>query len=213
MADTVWIARHGNRQDFVNPDWMKTARRPYDPGLSDDGVVQAHRLAERLGEERIGAVFASPFLRTIETANAVANVLDVPMYIEPGISEWFNPEWFPAAPETAPAEELVARFPRIDLSYTSQFRPHYPETESEAMLRSAEAAHAIAAEFDEPFALIGHGVSVAGVAKGLDEDAVIRECGMCCLFKLTRRSEETWKMELCADVSHLEEVVAANRFN
>ena len=212
MANTIWIARHGNRQDFVNPDWMKTAERPYDPGLSEDGVVQARQLAERLLQEEIGALFASPFLRAVETANQIAELLDLPIYIEPGISEWFNPEWFPEAPRTAPGSELVERFPRVDLSYQSEIRPRYPETEAEAMRRSAESAHTITERFDIPVLLVGHGVSVAGASKGLAPDAEITECGMCCLFKLTRQSE-TWRMELCADVSHLDEVVAANRFN
>ncbi|HEY9813715.1 MAG TPA: histidine phosphatase family protein, partial [Candidatus Sericytochromatia bacterium] len=25
MPQTVWIARHGNRLDFVNPEWFNTA--------------------------------------------------------------------------------------------------------------------------------------------------------------------------------------------
>lgn len=212
MARTVWIARHGNRQDFVDPHWPKTAERPYDPGLSPDGVEQARRLAERMKREQVGALFSSPFLRTVETANEIAELLDLPIFIEPGISEWFNDAWFPHAPVTLSSEELVKRFPRVDLSYTSNVRPTYPESEDDAMRRSAEAAHAIANRFPEPVLLVGHGVSVAGVAVGLDADAVIEECGLCCLFKIVRQNEE-WEMELCADVSHLDEKVAANRFN
>ncbi len=212
MASTVWIARHGNRQDFVDPHWPKTADRPYDPGLSPDGLVQARRLAERMEREHIVALFSSPFLRTVETANEIAELLDLSIFIEPGISEWFNQEWFPHAPETLSSDQLVERFPRVDLSYTSNVRPNFPESEDDAMRRSAEAAHAIANRFPEPVLLVGHGVSVAGAAIGLDADAVIRECGLCCLFKIARR-DDAWKMELCADVSHLDEVVAANRFN
>ncbi|MBV8884961.1 MAG: histidine phosphatase family protein, partial [Chroococcidiopsidaceae cyanobacterium CP_BM_RX_35] len=68
MAQTVWLARHGNRIDFVNPEWFKTAERRYDPHLSDDGVVQAQQLAQRLKGEGIAHIFASPFLRTVQTA-------------------------------------------------------------------------------------------------------------------------------------------------
>lgn len=213
MAHTVWIARHGNRQDFVDPDWPKTAERPYDPGLSPDGVIQARQLADRLQQEDISALFTSPFLRTVETTNQIAEVLELPIYLEPGLSEWFNPKWFPAAPETMPSDLLVDRFPRIDLTYSSRIRPSYPETENEAMRRSAEAAHAIVKQFSEPVLLIGHGVSVAGATAGLDSEAVIRECGLCCLFKVVRNSGGKWNMELCADVSHLDHVGAENRFN
>jgi len=48
MPQPVSIARHGNRIDFVNPDWFLTAERRYDPHLSEDGHVQAKQLANRL---------------------------------------------------------------------------------------------------------------------------------------------------------------------
>lgn len=200
MAQTVWIARHGNRQDFVDPDWPKTAERPYDPGLSPDGVIQARQLAGRLEPEDISVLFASPFLRTVETANQIAEVLDLPIFIEPGISEWFNPVWFPHAPRTLPGDLLVERFPRVDLTYASQIGPSYPESEEDAMRRSAKAAHAIVERFPEQVVLVGHGVSVAGATMGLDSNAKIHECGLCALFKVVRRNGG-WEMELGTDVS------------
>lgn len=41
MNQTVWIARHGIRLDFVNPGWLETAERFYDSPLSLDGFKQA----------------------------------------------------------------------------------------------------------------------------------------------------------------------------
>ena len=72
MTQTIWIARHANRLDFVSPDWFLTAERRYDPPLSDDGLVQASQLAQRLKNENITAIFSSPFLRTVQTANQEA---------------------------------------------------------------------------------------------------------------------------------------------
>ena len=74
MSQIVWIARHANRLDFVYPDWFLTAKRRYDPPLSDDGMIQAQQLAKRLKGKKITHIFASPFLRTIQTANAIAEV-------------------------------------------------------------------------------------------------------------------------------------------
>ncbi|NEO28838.1 MAG: histidine phosphatase family protein, partial [Kamptonema sp. SIO4C4] len=48
MTQTIWIARHGNRFDFVYPEWFNTAPRRYDPPLSEDGVIQAQELGQRL---------------------------------------------------------------------------------------------------------------------------------------------------------------------
>ncbi len=72
MTQRVWIARHGNRLDFVNPDWFNTAPRRYDPPLSEDGFIQAKELANRLKLESLKHIFVSPFLRAIKTAYPVA---------------------------------------------------------------------------------------------------------------------------------------------
>ena len=37
-------------------------------------------------------IFASPFLRAVETADHIAEVLDRPVLIERGASEWLNPK-------------------------------------------------------------------------------------------------------------------------
>ena len=99
MNQTIWIARHGNRLDFVNPEWFNTAERPYDPPLSPDGIVQAQELGQRLVGERIRHIFASPFLRTVQTADRVAQILDLPIKIESGLGEWLNPDWMKSDPE------------------------------------------------------------------------------------------------------------------
>ena len=46
-----------------------------DVELSDEGRKQTRRLAERLGHEKIMAVYASPLGRTIETAQILAKFL------------------------------------------------------------------------------------------------------------------------------------------
>lgn len=212
MADVVWVARHGNRQDFVDPDWPKTAERPYDPGLSEDGHVQAKQLAERLENERIDCLFASPFLRTMQTANYVAEILDVPILVEPGIAEWMNPAWFPYFPEPHSVEELAERFPRIDVSYRSYGRLKYPETETDALRRAGDTARAVAERFGTSVLMVGHGVSVAGVVIGLAPAAEVLECGLCSLFKVVRESGR-WHMALCDDMSHLTETGPVGRLN
>ena len=48
----IWIARHGNRADIVDPTWRLRAARPHDPPLSPDDVEQARKLGRRLKGER-----------------------------------------------------------------------------------------------------------------------------------------------------------------
>ncbi|KJH73656.1 phosphoglycerate mutase [Aliterella atlantica CENA595] len=213
-SQTIWIARHANRLDFVNPDWFNTAERRYDPPLSDDGLVQASQLAQRLKQEKITAIFASPFLRTVQTANQVAEVLDLPINLESGLSEWLNPEWMSENPERMAIAELISLFPRIDPSYTSRVQAEYPETEATALGRSGETARKLAAEFKEEILLVGHGASVLGATLGLVGEMARTEvkASLCCLIKVVRQNPN-WVLELNGDTSHLSEVEEIIRFN
>ena len=214
MPQTVWIARHGNRLDFVNPEWFNTAERRYDPPLSDDGLVQAQQLGQRLVGEGITHIFASPFLRTVQTAILVAEILDLTIKVESGLSEWLNPHWMTAMPETLSLVELAEIFPRIDLSYTSRVTANYPETREQVLKRAGKTAKLLATEFAENILLVGHGASVLGMTMGLLDVTVEPEinAALCCLVKLVGDGQE-WVMELNGDVSHLNQVEKAIRFN
>lgn len=214
MSQIVWIARHGNRLDFVNPDWFLTAERPYDPPLSDDGVMQAQQLGERLKGEKIAHIFASPFLRTVQTANQVAQALDLPIKLESGLSEWLNPHWMPSMPEKLPLELLHERYPRVDLEYNSRVIAEYPETGEQLFSRAGETAKRLVAEFTGDILLVGHGASVIGTAMGLLGGTTEPEINatLCCLVKIVHQGEE-WVMELNGDTSHLSETQKVIRFH
>ncbi|NER36262.1 MAG: histidine phosphatase family protein [Oscillatoria sp. SIO1A7] len=214
MPQTVWIARHANRLDFVRPEWFNTAELRYDPPLSDDGLVQAKLLAKRLEKEEIAHIFASPFLRTVQTANEVAEVLDLPVKLESGLSEFLNPEWFPAMPERLPFNTLAKQFPRIDRNYVPAIVPEYPETEGECLGRAGETARRLAAEFPQDILLVGHRASVTGMAMGLVAGLAETDihAALCCLVKV-RHDGEQWTMELGGDTSHLNDSEAVLRFN
>ncbi|NET44715.1 histidine phosphatase family protein [Okeania sp. SIO2B3] len=213
FQQTVWIARHGNRIDFVNPEWFNTAERPYDPHLSDDGVIQAKQLANRLVGENITQIFSSPFLRTVQTANEVASILDLPIKLDWGLCEWLNPEWMPAMPETLSLEIMAKTYNRIDLSYNAG-TPQYPETWEACMKRAGETTQSIVAQFPtENILLLGHGASVIGIAAGLvGEIAKVEiKASLCCLVKIVREQQQ-WVMELSGDTSHLENIETNIRF-
>lgn len=215
MPQTVWIARHGNRLDFVNPEWFETAERRYDPPLSDDGVIQAMQLGQRLKGENIAHIFASPFLRTVQTANQVAEALDLPIKIEPGLSEWLNQAWIDSPPEKLTLEELHELYPRVDLSHVPiGVAAEYPETGEEMFQRAGETAKRLAAEYPEDMLLVGHGASVIGTAMGLlnvtNEPEI--NATLCCLVKMVR-DEKEWVMELNGDTSHLTQTEKVIRFH
>jgi broad specificity phosphatase PhoE len=212
MTQTVWIARHGNRLDFVNPEWFNTADRPYDPPLSEDGIIQAKQLGQRLVGEGIKHIFASPFLRTVQTANQVAEALDLPIKLESGLSEWLNPAWMTTEPERLPIEALQEQFPRIDPSYTSRIIARYPETSEMVLERTAQTARRLTAEFSEDMLLVGHGASVVGTTQGLVGGTPEVNAALCCLVKLVCQ-DQGWVMELNGDTSHLSQTEDVIRFN
>ncbi len=214
MGQIVWIARHANRLDFVNPEWFNTAERPFDPPISDDGVVQAQQLAQRLKQENIAHIFASPFLRTVQTANEVAQVLDLPIKLESGLSEWLNPAWMPTMPERLSIEALGKLFPRLDKSYTSRVVAEYPETSEAALERSGKTARLLADEFTEDILLVGHGASVLGATMGLVGETAQTEVNavLCCLVKIVRQ-HQAWVMELNGDTAHLSQAEKVIRFH
>ncbi|MEH2348852.1 MAG: histidine phosphatase family protein [Nostoc sp.] len=214
MSQIVWIARHANRLDFVNPDWFLTAERRYDPPLSDDGMVQAQHLARRLKRENIGHIFASPFLRTVQTANAVAEMLKLPIQLETGLSEWLNPVWMSEEPERLSTPALAKLFPRIDTSYTSRIAAKYPETHEKVRERSGQTARCLATEFfPEDILLVAHGASVLGAAMGLVGEIAKTEvkASLCSLVKVVREDPE-WLLELKGDTSHLTHIEEVIRF-
>ena len=202
MCQTVWIARHANRLDFVNPAWFNTAERPYDPPLSEDGLLQAQQLAARLKYTNIAHIFCSPFLRTIQTANEVALGLNLPLKIEAGLSEWLNPHWMTEKPETHPTEELASLYPSIDIGYTSCVLPQYPETEEIMRQRTAATAKKLVAKYSSDILLVGHGASVEGTAWGLLGTQPTINAQLCCLVQLVG-SGEKWELKLNGDTSHL----------
>lgn len=197
---TVWICRHGIRIDQIDPTWRR--RNGHDPHLAEEGVRQARETGERLRGEGIEHIFASPFLRAVETAHYIAEVLDLPIRIEWGVCEWLNPRWFSHTPQIAPPEELARRFPRVDPAYKSTVLPRYPETDEEAFVRAGQAARLLAEQYRGDLLLVGHGHSVVGMSWGLLDDRPDIHAGLCALIKIERHNG-AWQLELNGDTSHL----------
>lgn len=212
MTQTIWITRHGNRYDFVNPDWFITAKLRYDPHLAEDGIVQAQELGYRLQSEPITHIFTSPFLRTVQTAHEVAEILDLPVKLEAGLGEWLNPDWMDQAPEIRSRETLAQHYPRIDLNYTSRVVPQYPETEATVQARTAKTAQTLASEFAGELLFVGHGASVLGTAEGLLGEPLNIRASFCCLTKLVQNKGD-WEVELAGDTSHLSTTENTIRFS
>ncbi|KAI5119993.1 hypothetical protein M0805_004436 [Coniferiporia weirii] len=64
---------------------------PRDPPLAAYGESQANELAQYFmslsGEERSTAILSSPYYRCLQTAAPTSAALDIPIYVEHGLSE------------------------------------------------------------------------------------------------------------------------------
>jgi len=202
MSQTVWIARHGNRQDFVDYNWIKTADRPFDPGLSADGIQQAKELAQRIATEKIDRLFASPFLRTVQTADYIGAALDLPIEVESGAAECLHFPFCSIQPEILPLETLAKQFPRLDLNYHSRVSVAYPETKQTAKQRAAETIKQLTTEFTGNILIVTHGATLVNMTRELVGSQAKIRSSLCCLVKLVKQ-EDRWQMELNGDTSHL----------
>jgi len=208
----IFIARHGNREDFMDEEWQLTAKRPHDPALSPDGIVQAQELGTRLIQERVKHIFASPFLRTVETAHYIAEKINLPIKIEHGLSEWMNPEWFAVQPEFLSLNAMANIFPEIDMAYESVVEPSYPEkSELDCWGRVKTMVDRLIERFGDDFLLVGHGASVGGAAKALVPEPDGFCCALCSLTKMVRK-DGRWIMEYSGD-EHLSHPESQLRFN
>src|SRR6202011_4308978 len=77
-----------------------------DVELSDEGRKQTRRLAERLGHEKIMAVYASPLGRTIETAQILAAPHKLEVQTRDGLREINHGRW-----EQMTRREVEEKFP------------------------------------------------------------------------------------------------------
>jgi probable phosphoglycerate mutase len=85
----IYLVRHGATQLSAEDRFAGAV----DVHLSDEGKFQAGRLAERLADDSIAAVYCSPMTRTIQTATLVASPHDVPIIHRDGLREIHHGHW------------------------------------------------------------------------------------------------------------------------
>ncbi len=210
MSQRIWIVRHGNREDFQNPGWARTAERPYDPALSADGERQAQEVGRSLRSEPVDCILTSPFLRTIQTASHIADALDLPVCLEPGIGE-ILPD-IQGMPALLSREEKARQFPRIDWSYNAAGRLSYPESSDAGHIRAAATAQALTAGYHgKNLLMVTHGAPVVGIVKGLTGVTERITVPLCCIFTL-QRNADGWQIVQRSVTSHLSNQETSKRY-
>jgi broad specificity phosphatase PhoE len=101
-ATRVFMVRHGATILSAEDRFAGATDVP----LSDEGREQTRSLAERLGGERIAAVYASPLGRTIETAQILAAPHQLDVQAREGLREISHGRW-----EQMTRHEVEEKFP------------------------------------------------------------------------------------------------------
>jgi broad specificity phosphatase PhoE len=206
VTRTLYVLRHGERPDDLNPTYGTTAPRSHDPPLTGIGVGQARATGRwlRAAGARVDRVFASPFCRAVHTAEHVVRGLSgdgagpaddvgaipggttrrvepLPVRVEDGLCEHLNPDWFDERPATMDRGTLAERFPSVRLDHESVVEPRYPESGEEAAARAGETARRLLDATEGTLLLVGHGLTVGGIVEGLvgpDDRIAAPYCGL-----------------------------------
>ncbi|CAG8612749.1 1547_t:CDS:2, partial [Paraglomus occultum] len=202
---------HGQRSDWLlKPGETLTypTGLTYDTTLTDHGRNQARELAAYLvtNNIKLDRLYSSPFYRTMETANVVAETLDLQILVENGLGEWFN-----VGCKRAPASlvQLHSYFPRVHLPY-NPIRIPSPNGETLQDLRDrlSSVMNEMISQCDEAgnvktIMTVGHAASVIeGVRTVIGDRYASVNCGTCTLT-VAKRIEGEWKLITNGDASFL----------
>jgi len=105
------IIRHGETDWNVEGRYQGQA----DPPLNQKGITQARKLAYELKKTGLEILFSSPLKRAFQTAKEVADLLNIPLNIEPRLMEIHQGEW-----QTLLVTEIAERYPTVFSSWKTQ---------------------------------------------------------------------------------------------
>jgi len=136
-----------------------------DSSLSTLGREQAGRLGEKLKEEGFsGSIFSSPYLRTVETAQIIADVVGGRVIPAPAMREYVIREDQVDAFRGATAKQLKELYSRVEDWAAMDYPWWTSEVESPEDIEARVAPLVDETSAGETDALlVGHGASIAGV--------------------------------------------------
>lgn len=176
------LVRHG--QSHFNVVFNETREDPgiVDPGLTEEGMSQAKAAGEALLAHDVRRILASPYSRTLHTAEIIAERLRLPVTIEPMVRE----RAFFICDIGSARSTIEKRWPRFDFGdLPEQWWPALDETEDQLLLRCRSFQAAMAACEDWAHVLV---VSHWGFIKGLTGQAVTN--GTVLPFRLDEQAGE-----------------------
>ena len=208
-ATELLLVRHGESEAAIEGQPFELVDGHGDPNLSAEGREQAVKVCARLAGERVDAIYVSKLRRTAQTAQALADALELPMTVDPELHEVFLGDW-----EGGPFRQKVAEGDPIALRMITEERwdviPNAePAQELAARLRRAVTRIA-AAHPDQRVAVFAHGGVIGQIlaqatgsrpfALGGADNASISHLVV---------TGDRWVLRRFNDTTHLEDVLTA----
>lgn len=202
MTTRFILVRHGQTE------WNQGNERfrgRADVPLNETGKTQAQKIAARLAQEKIAAIYASPMQRTLYTAQPLADALKFKVEPHPGLLDIDV-----GALEGMTIDEARVAFPELMEKWiTTPGKVKFPKGESFKAMRTRivtmldELAQKHAGE---TIALVTHRVVCSAmlcVVLGLDADALWRIRQDNASISAFEKHEQGWVVTLMNDTNHL----------
>lgn len=190
--------------------------QPRDPPLAALGETQAKEVAAYFlslpESERPTAIFSSPYYRCLQTALPTAQALNIPIYIEHGLSEWYSPVKPNTGlhPRPGPASSATQFFPAGAIDPEGWTSIHYPSRKGESIAQIHDRVEQFLEDFiplrpdGERVLLVSHAGTIAAAVGVLsnDRDMPVR-IGCCSLSEFVPKAEKGWTALKIADGAHM----------
>ena len=164
MTTRVWCIRHGETAWNATGRWQGHAPVP----LNDTGLRQSRQLGHYLAHNgtRIDALYSSDLKRAMQTAEAIAGPLGLPIYPEPRLREVDLGDWQGLTREEAEAWDPV-RYAAFRTDWYNVPTPN-GETRTALKARARAAFDDLAARHpDQVVGLVSHGGTLGMLIESL----------------------------------------------
>ncbi|EPT04286.1 hypothetical protein FOMPIDRAFT_1021959 [Fomitopsis schrenkii] len=223
MIETIYIARHGFRLNWVTSEWKSVTGLPRDPPLAAYGLTQAQELADYFlslpEDQQPTVILSSPYYRCLQTTTPVSKALQVPIFVEHGLSEWYSPVVPGSGLHPRPASASVQRtyFPEVDDSWSTIWYPSRKgEDIDDCHHRCRDFLSALIPEIERRFGdkhkrilLVSHAATIIALSRELVGNRTLPiRVGCCTVSEFTARpgyngAVGTWQAKRLADGSFL----------
>jgi broad specificity phosphatase PhoE len=162
MTTRLYLIRHGATQLSLEDRFAGGT----DVDLSPEGRWQAERLAERLADDQIAAIYCSPMRRTVETASIVARPFQLIPIHRPELREIHHGRW-----ETLRRAEVESLYPEEYAAWQEDpftFAPQGGESGLSVMARALPIIREIVEQHSgEKVAIVSHKATIRLIISSL----------------------------------------------